>query len=101
MLIVLIASGITGPADGTVVQPISAAAQPGFLDACLAITNLFVSFGSSPSYLPLMAEMHDPKHGFPRALRTLVIFQLVLYCVSGPASSSCACSDPACHPPST
>ncbi|CEH13014.1 hypothetical protein CBOM_00961 [Ceraceosorus bombacis] len=91
IIITMIAANISGPVNqpagspepgirafGSLLDP-----PPTFLQGMLGVSNLFVSFGASPTYLPVMAEMHNPKRDFPRALAFLAIFQIVVYLLVG------------------
>lgn len=53
-----------------------------FLDGVLGVTNVFVSFGATPSYLPVMAEMKD-RRLFMRSMNLLVGISTVLYIIVG------------------
>ncbi|KAH8667053.1 transmembrane amino acid transporter protein-domain-containing protein [Xylariales sp. PMI_506] len=53
----------TGPFDLGVI----AVGNPGFVAGLTAAINLFAGFGSTPTFMPVIAEMKVPKH-FPKAL---------------------------------
>ncbi|KAF7543008.1 hypothetical protein G7Z17_g11093 [Cylindrodendrum hubeiense] len=53
----------TGPYDLAVV----AVGAPGFVAGLTAVINLFAGFGSTPTFMPVIAEMKVPK-SFPKAL---------------------------------
>lgn len=90
VIIAMIASGVTGPENMNPGDPPKKMLAFGgteqvphtFLDGVMAVTNLFVSFGATPSYLPVMAEMHDRRQ-FPKSLGLLVGISTVLYTIVG------------------
>ncbi|WFC97883.1 hypothetical protein MYAM1_000604 [Malassezia yamatoensis] len=90
VIIVMIASGISGPENKAPTDPPKRLLAFGgtsqvphnFLDGVLAVTNVFVSFGASPAYLPVMAEMRDRRQ-FMRSMNLLVGISTVLYIIVG------------------
>lgn len=90
VIIAMIASGITGPQNKPVDAPpkelnafgASDHIPHNFLAGVMMLTNLFVSFGASPAYLPVMAEMRERKN-FPRSLGLLVAISTMLYLIVG------------------
>lgn len=90
VIIAMIASGVSGPANMTPDDPPKRVLAFGgtpkfsadFLDGLLGVTNVFISFGSIPAYLPVMAEMREPKR-FIHSLNILMGTSLVLYLLVG------------------
>lgn len=90
VVIAMIASGISGPENMNPGDPPKRLLAFGateqvphnFLDGVLGVTNVFVSFGATPSYLPVMAEMKD-RRLFMRSMNLLVGISTVLYIIVG------------------
>lgn len=90
IIIAMIASGVTGPVNKDPSDPpreilaFGATKQipHSFLDGMLYTSNVFVSFGATTSYLPIIAEMHHPRQ-FLTSLNMLVIISIVLYIIVG------------------
>ncbi|KAL4401707.1 L-amino acid transmembrane transporter [Malassezia pachydermatis] len=90
VIIAMIASGVSGPANSKPGDPpkrvlafgATPKYDPDFLDGMLGVMNIFISFGSIPAYLPVMAEMKDPRL-FLRSLTLLMSCSLVLYLIVG------------------
>ncbi|WFD29514.1 hypothetical protein MSPP1_000523 [Malassezia sp. CBS 17886] len=90
VIIAMIASGVSGPTNKSPDDPprrvLAFGATPqvphNFLDGFLGVTNIFVSFGATPAYLPVIAEMKEPRH-FKRSLATLVAVSTVMYAIVG------------------
>ncbi|WFD02006.1 hypothetical protein MOBT1_000689 [Malassezia obtusa] len=90
VIIAMIASGVTGPENKDPSDPPRRILAFGatdqvphkFLDGIMGVTNIFVSFGATPSYLPVMAEMKD-RRLFMRSMNLLVIISAVLYIIVG------------------
>ncbi|KAF2798708.1 hypothetical protein K505DRAFT_333221 [Melanomma pulvis-pyrius CBS 109.77] len=64
----------TGPYNLGVV----AVGSPGFVAGLTAVINLFAGFGSTPTFMPVVAEMKRPK-AFPKALFSSQLFLLACY----------------------
>ncbi|WFD21687.1 hypothetical protein MEQU1_000342 [Malassezia equina] len=90
VIIAMIASGVTGPQNRDPTDPpmhiyaFGAASRipHRFLDGVLGVTNVFVSFGAIPAYLPVIAEMKQPKD-FHRSLNLLIIVSFIMYTIVG------------------
>lgn len=90
IIIAMISSGVTGPVNQSDHDPPKRVLAFGgtdqvphsFFDGMLMVTNVFVSFGATPAYLPVMAEMHTPQD-FHRSLVILVVLSTVLYLIVG------------------
>ncbi|PKI83237.1 hypothetical protein MVES1_003227 [Malassezia vespertilionis] len=90
VIIAMIASGVTEPQNMGPGDPPKRILAFGstdqvphkFLDGVMAVTNIFVSYGATPAYLPVMAEMSDPRL-FIRSLSILVVTSFVLYSIVG------------------
>lgn len=90
VIIAMISSGVTGPMNmdpGDPPKQIKAFGATdqvphSFLDGMLYTTNVFVSFGATTSYLPIIAEMRHPR-SFLLSLNLLIGVSLVLYIIVG------------------
>lgn len=90
VIIAMIASGVSGPQNRDPSEPPKAihafGASPRiphrFLDGVLGMTNVFVSFGAIPAYLPVIAEMKRPQD-FQHSLNLLVLVSFVMYVIVG------------------
>lgn len=90
VIIAMIASGVAGPQNRDPGEPpkhiYAFGASPriphDFLDGVLGVTNVFVSFGAIPAYLPVIAEMKRPKD-FHRSLILLVAVSFIMYVIVG------------------
>ena len=89
-ILVMIASNVTGPINAPPnAAPVTVHAfgpasggTTTFISGMNSVSNLLVSYGAIPSYLPIMSEMRDARR-FPRALKVLIGVELVLYTVVG------------------
>ncbi|KAF4119480.1 Transmembrane amino acid transporter protein [Geosmithia morbida] len=59
----------TAPQQGPYDMDVVAVGSPGFVNGMVATINLFAGFGSTPTFMPVIAEMRNPS-SFPRALFT-------------------------------
>ncbi|CCU99975.1 unnamed protein product [Malassezia sympodialis ATCC 42132] len=90
VIIAMIASGVSGPQNRDPSEPPKAVHAFGasrriphsFLDGVLGTTNVFVSFGAIPAYLPVVAEMKRPQD-FHYSLIMLVAVSFVMYVIVG------------------
>lgn len=90
VIIAMISSGVTGPVNKDPDDPprkllafgATSKVPHSFLDGVLYTSNIFVSFGSTTAYLPIMAEMHHPRD-FMFSLNLLVAISFVLYVIVG------------------
>lgn len=55
------------PQTGAYDLGVTAVGTPGFVAGLTAVINLFAAFGSTPTFMPVIAEMRRPK-AFPKAL---------------------------------
>ncbi|CAM1508651.1 Fc.00g054990.m01.CDS01 [Cosmosporella sp. VM-42] len=55
------------PQTGSFELEVNAIGAPGFVAGLTAVINLFAGFGSTPTFMPVIAEMKTPK-SFPKAL---------------------------------
>ncbi|WFD36918.1 hypothetical protein MCUN1_003810 [Malassezia cuniculi] len=90
VIIVMVAAGISGPQNMSPGDPPKEVLAFGatdqvphsFLDGVNGVCAIFVSFGAYPGYLPVIAEMREPRL-FKRSLAMLSLISLVLYVVVG------------------
>lgn len=90
VIIVMIAAGVGGPQNTTKESPEVAVLAFGaadevphsFLDSMNGVCAIFLSFGAYPSYLPVIAEMRQPRR-FKTSLAMLSSISLVLYIIVG------------------
>ncbi|KAI9641909.1 hypothetical protein NHQ30_009777 [Ciborinia camelliae] len=78
------------PQTGDFSLEVIAVGSPGFVTGLTAVINLFVGFGSTPTFIPVIAEMARPK-SFPKALFSsqgalcacYIAFSMVVYFYCG------------------
>ncbi|KAL6850718.1 hypothetical protein ACO1O0_007843 [Amphichorda felina] len=66
------------PQEGPVGMEVLAVGHPGFVPGLVAAINLFAGFGSTPTFMPVIAEMRSPKL-FTKSLYTSQAFLAACY----------------------
>ncbi|KAK6087032.1 neutral amino acid transporter [Seiridium cupressi] len=66
------------PQEGPFNLDVMAVGSPGFVAGLVATINLFAGYGSTPTFMPVIAEMRNPK-SFKKALFTSQLFLSICY----------------------
>lgn len=90
VIVTMISSAVSGPQNKSPDDPpkriLAFGSTPqvphDFLAGVSAVSNVFVSFGAHPSYMPIISEMRDRRQ-FPKSVGLVVIISFVVYVITG------------------